>query len=242
MPWRGFSRIGVVTLLAGSIACATPVPNAPAQITTALTINPFRDALNVAQRVQFVAMKDGRVVDAAWSSSDTEVIIAQANGAVVAVAPGVSTIRATADGETASVVLRVVPDFRGTYAGGMEVEGCRPISGAGPLSDCERGVPYRINSLVIDQQDGSAVAGNLNLFLTPTAGRVSGTVDTNEHVVLTGTATSAGAKLVIERWDIHLTEPGGQLLGLMSGDLQFTNGFGPQHWRMDFTMVSVRRQ
>ena len=65
----------------------------------------------------------GHYVQAAWTSSNTDVIAIE-GGAFVAKARGTTTVTATFEGKTASETFTVQPGIAGTWAGTFTVEQC----------------------------------------------------------------------------------------------------------------------
>ncbi len=226
-----------------AVACAPGAPGGPTQGVKGVEITPRRDALRMSEEVQLSVSIDGRPAIASWSSSDDKIVAIEPNGLARGVAIGSAAVSANAANQTATLTVRVVQDYRGNFVGRMEQTGCRRVSGSGPLSDCQPGLRSRF-ILTIDQQLGASVSGVLDVFQEPTVGSISGTINTDSHLVITGSARNAEYQVVltIEQWDSQLTDSGTRLIGTFSADAQFLNGFGPQHWKEEFKFLDVLRQ
>lgn len=231
-------------LLSSAIACTSSSPSVPSQGVKGLAIVPARDALYVSEEVQLSVSLDSRPATAFWSSSDESVVRITSTGSARAIAVGNAALTATAQNQTATLTIRVVPDYRGRFAGRLEITRCQRVSGLGPLSDCQSGIPYRINALTINQQIGATGSGVLDVFQEPTVGPINGTIKANDYLALTGTLRSGESQmvLIIEQWDTQLTDSGSRLIGTFSADAQFFNGFGPQHQKQEFRLLEVSRQ
>ena len=237
------ARVIMLALLAAGVSCDSANPSAPNR---GFTIVPDTKSLRVTETVQFSAMSDGNVVAPAWSSSAPNVVTVSQTGSATGVAVGSAVITADAGSMSASRTMQVVSDYRGQYSGTAIITRCVRLSGSGPASSCVVGARFAINVLTLDQQTGTAVTGTLNLFAESTIGAVTGTVDENDHISsMSGTLRSSGEDAVvvtIERWDTVLAGDRRQLNGSFGVDMQFQNGFGPQHQDIDFSFSDVVRQ
>lgn len=239
---KSFWRLAAAILLAGG-ACDSMSPNQPDQ---GLVIHPDTASLRVSETAQFSATLDGTAVTPTWSSSAPSLVSVTDSGMAIGVATGTAVITASTNNVSASRNIQVVSDYRGQYSGTLIITRCVRLSGGGPASSCVVGALFSINALRIDQQSGTSVSGALNVFAEPTIGSVSGAITDNDHITsMTGTLRSNGEDsigVVIQRWDTALVDGGRQLTGSFGVDMQFQNGFGPQHQNIDFSLSNVFRQ
>src|SRR5436190_4420825 len=114
----------LLVLMAG---CTSP--SNPSAALTALSLSPLDDLLLLRASRTYSAIgtfPDGstRAAEAKWLVDNPAVATVNASGTVTGVAPGSATIVATAGGQTASRVVRVVPDFSGTWNGSSQITAC----------------------------------------------------------------------------------------------------------------------
>ncbi len=180
-------------LLAG---CSTTTPSAPP---TAITITPADDLLVAKAALTFKAIgsfADGstRSVDATWLTDNPAVATASAGGVVTGVGAGSTTLVATAEGRTGWRVLRVVPDFTGSWNGQYQITACS----ADDPRTCGRGYPGGLtNAMTLTlTQARDIVSGTLTFVDQPPgtiastiAGLVSGPIQLAGGLVLQGNLT-----------------------------------------------------
>jgi hypothetical protein len=163
-----------------------------------LTIAPQPDFLTVGSSVVLEArLTEGtspaRVVAADWSSSDGRVVAVDRAGRISALAAGSTTISATFGADTASLAMRAVPDFAGTWTGTRRVLAC-----VHPRPDvCAASYPTnRVTSttLVLTQARDRAT-GTLSLSppLASPSAAVSGTITEPGRLTLDGTIIATPA-------------------------------------------------
>jgi hypothetical protein len=165
---------------------------------TRLAIAPQPDFLTVGSSVVLEArLTEGttpaRVVSADWSSSDGRVVAVDRTGRISALGPGSTTIRAVFGADAATLAMRAVPDYAGTWTGTRRVTGCvhpRPEVCA---------ATYPINrvastTLVLTQARDRAT-GTLSLSppLASPSAAVSGTIAEPGGLTLDGTIISTPA-------------------------------------------------
>jgi hypothetical protein len=182
---------GVAVLAA---ACSSDSPNNPSPGT--LTIAPQPDFLTVGTSITLEARIPGtppRVVQADWSSTDGRVVSVERTGRINALAAGRTTIRATFEGQTASLDIRVTPDFNGTWTGTRRVTACNH-----PRPDfCA--VNYLPNTRVVTTlvltQSRDRVTGTLSFAppLTSPYSAVAGSISDVGVLAVDGTIVSAPA-------------------------------------------------
>jgi hypothetical protein len=185
----------IAVLLAG---CGGTTSPSPSPTPTTLAIVPSDDLLTVKTSLTYTIVgtfSDGstRQVGAKWVTDNPSVATVNAFATVIGVGAGSTTLIATANGLTASRVLRVVPDFAGTWSGKSQVTGCS----AGDFRTCGRCCPNgqtHTISLTLNQVRDAA-SGTLQLDTLATAttpmytGPVSGPIQLAGSLVLQGTLT-----------------------------------------------------
>ena len=188
-----------------------------------------------------------RETAAAWSVENESVLRLDGTNRVTAVGPGVTSIRATAEGLSASLGITVVKNFEGVWTGFYRIEQCIHISGGGS-SYCRFAVGgsryIRLDLL----QRGLQLSGQLsvgdNLGTVVYRGTATG------QVVLAGGATLSGRTTSITdqpgtmeftAWTSDLT-PDGLLAGRFTANRNFTNAFGPQVGREECQFTNLKRE
>ena len=180
-------------LLVGCSSATTPSPSP-----TTLAIVPPDDLLTVQKSLTYMVVgtfPDGSThqVDATWVTDNPAVATVKAGGIVTGVGPGSVTLIATVNGQIASRVVRVVPDFTGTWSGQSLVTGCS----AGDFRTCGRCCPnWQMHTMSLTlNQVRDVVSGTLQFdapATTTTAmyvGLVSGPIQLTGELVLQGTLT-----------------------------------------------------
>jgi hypothetical protein len=127
---RRLTLLLVATLIAGACSSDTPdTPTTPSTGTSRLAIAPQPDFLTMGTSLTLEArLTEGvsppRVVPADWSSSDGRVVAVERTGRVSALGPGTTTIKAVFGSDSATLAVRVAPDFTGTWTGPRRITGC----------------------------------------------------------------------------------------------------------------------
>lgn len=163
-----------------------PSPAGPA-VTSLVLSAPSFAFLNETTRVRAVAtFPDGREAEiekAAWLSETPEIAAVDERGRVTSKASGRAIVRAEANGHTARVSFRVIPDYGGFWRGEFEVIRCWSWCGRrGPQLGARPAL-----SLELSQADDE-VTGRLNPSFRP--GLVRGQIDV------------AGALRLDGAWDV----------------------------------------
>ena len=125
-------RVSLLLVLAlscaGLTACSDDTPTSPTNPgNNALTIVGQTDFLLIGAVVTLQATRTtttSAVVAADWSSDDGRVAAINRQGQLTALASGTTTVRATFEQQTASFVVRVAPNFAGTWEGRARVTAC----------------------------------------------------------------------------------------------------------------------
>ncbi len=181
MPRVTVPRILGVLMLAAAADCgggASPTqPTAP-RVPTVLTITPALGSLLVGEARQlsaFMVYSDGAgaAVPASWRVDSPSAAIDD-RGLLSVVAPGFTRVTAAAEGRSASLTVRVLPDFNGVWTFNLPPIGCQSAHTGG----CD--------SLYRDKV-------RVTLLLTQAADRVSGRLATSVgSAAVEGTIASDG--------------------------------------------------
>lgn len=128
---RGVTALLIGLCCAGFVACGSDTtPTTPSQPGAGtLAITPQSDFLTIGAVVTLQAtLTDSsgvpRVVAADWSADDGRVVGIDRQGRMTALASGTTNVRAAFDQRTATLAVRVAPDFAGTWSGPARVTAC----------------------------------------------------------------------------------------------------------------------
>jgi hypothetical protein len=241
-----------VALLAASCQEATR-PSALPPRPDELVIAPPIEALKMGEREELAALLvrgDGTrvAVPATWSSDAPQVASVSAEGRVLAVGLGTTTIRATFEALSAQQSLRVVPDYAGRWSGQYRIAGCKRTSGSGP-DICRNILNARLPLGVTLVQSAAVPVGTLDLYdntggLLET-GPVEGSIDETYALLLSGTTRSVDPvhprETTIADWRTTLTEDGARMTGRFVQHETFVNFWGPQQLRMECEITRLER-
>jgi hypothetical protein len=201
MTMRRLALAGLLCSTILSAACGsdgdTDSPTSPSPGTSPLTIAPQTDFLTIGTSLVLQArLTEGttaRTVAADWSSQDGRVAAVDRTGRVTALAAGTTTIRAVFESNSATLSLRVAPDFAGTWTGPRRVTGClHPTAG---FCDANYPINRQFATTLTLTQARDRVTGQL-LFSPPTASpsaAVSGDIAAGGQLTLAGTIISTPA-------------------------------------------------
>jgi hypothetical protein len=189
-----------------------------------------------------------RAVSASWSSDAPDVVAVSDDGRVRGVSVGRATIRATFRDLSAIEVVRVVPDYQGTWLGEYRVTACTRLRGDGS-SYCRfiLGVGLFIDTSLT--QDGPTLEGTISVYSNThvllESGPVEGSIDASGALVLTGTATTVEAEepssTTLSDWRTTLRDDGMQMTGRFVKNRHFRNFFGWQDSREECETTFTRR-
>ena len=205
---------------AGASTPTGPSANVPSANVT-VQITPQPDVLLAGTSVALTARNasTGAVVEPSWSTSDSTVAVVSL-GQLRALHAGVATIGAVLGGSTNTFVVRVVPDYAGTYDGTMFIAEC--TNGAAPTF-C-RGFSRTGRFVARLTQAKDLVSGTLSVFGSA-PGPIEGRIDTAGRLTVTGRlGNPAGVFIDLESWSTFLTDAGTQMYGTftmqeMDGDV-----------------------
>jgi len=163
---RMLARPLVIALAVLAAACSSnETPNDPSPGTSGLAIAPQPDFLTVGTSITLEArltrVNPPRVVQADWSSADGRVVSVERSGRINALAPGRTTIRAVFEDQSATLDVRVTPDFAGTWTGQRRITACNH-----PRPDfCAANYPpnFQAPTTLVLTQSRDRVTGTLSL-------------------------------------------------------------------------------
>jgi hypothetical protein len=220
-------RAAALLLLAVSaIACGddSTTPTNPSQPGT-FVISPQSDFLTIGTAVTLQAsLTDSggtaRVVAADWSTLDGRIAAIDRSGRLTALASGTTTVRAVFEQQTATLEVRVAPDFAGAWSGRARVTACSHPTPSVCQVDYAVGTQYITRVTLVQSRD--QVVGTLYVpypaSLTPIPplvvdGTLSGRIDLGGRLPMTGTLVGPGpsspAAGTIADWrtEIDTTQP-----------------------------------
>jgi hypothetical protein len=202
--------LGLTVTLLVSLSCGGRTPTPPTPIVTSVTISSSTDMLKVKEAATFAATasrSDGTTAPVTdWrSDAPTVATVDAATGKVTGVSPGMATIVATHDRMSATKLVRVVPDFAGTWVGSFEITVCSASGVFMAEGGCNQGSPYgvgRTGAVRFEDlgQDRDSIVGYIEYPVyngwdgtALTTGTVRGTITTSGHLPLTGAFTGGNS-------------------------------------------------
>jgi hypothetical protein len=125
-------------------ACGSSTPTAASTTAPAVTLNGVNPSLldtmiqiGQVQTYMLTVVPTTSVIT--WSASPSSVLTIDSSGDATGIANGYATITATADnGQSASLLVQVVPVYGGTWAGSVTVVGCTDLFGFTASGYCSR--------------------------------------------------------------------------------------------------------
>lgn len=161
------AALALTWLAAAGCGSSSSTPTSPSGT---LQITATRTVLRAGESLPLTVTSGGTAVTSAtWTSTDTTVVTVSPSGQATAGRPGRATVTATTASGTGSLALRVVPDYDGTWAGGV----ARPQLTCNPASTSAICAP------------GAVTTGTITLRLTQVGSQVSGTLlDSAEPLAL----------------------------------------------------------
>ncbi len=220
-----------------------------------LAIEPALDGLTLGSSQVLTAVivsGDGkrRTAAVSWMSDVPEVVTIDANGRISGARLGRSTIRAQSDAFSASLPLRVVPNYAGSWSGEYRQKSCGRLSGGGPDPYCRftAGGVFRIRTTLM--HTGATVSGTLELFdntgrVIVETGSVDGVIDAGNALILSGTAfgtdPSEHSESTLSEWSTTLATDGASMAGRFVRNLTFQNLWGPQALKITGEPLTLQR-
>jgi hypothetical protein len=177
----------------------------------------------------------------AWSSSQPQVCAVASDGKLTAIAPGVSTIIVSSNGQMVSAVIEVVNNVAGHWSGQSRITSVVRISGGGPLTNFSM-APFQY---AIDlQQTHGTVTGKDNRY-PDAVFLMTGTINASGAMSLAGSVDAlASGTLPIHvdanPWTTQL-DANGHLKGQVSEVWSYSTAFGPQVYQYKFEIVDLTR-
>lgn len=196
MRVRNFAS--AVLLLGPLVACGGGssggggTPTSPGATPTSITISPGTDLLKLKGTENFTAtaaMSNGSssAVTPNWRSDNTSVLTIEASGRATGVSSGNATIIAEHQGLSATRLVRVVPDYQGSWRGEISMRSCEDDGEwEGTCAELSAGDRDTL-SLAVTQQGATVTA---TLDLGGFAGPVTGSIATDGTLTLSGTYSS----------------------------------------------------
>lgn len=176
---------GLALLFAGCDNNAS-APTSPSAGT--LQVTTPRSTLRAGETAQLVVTTSAGapVTGLTWTSSDTSVLSVSATGLATAGRAGRVTIGAASQSGSGSIALRVVPDYQGTWTGGIS----RPqitCSASSTAAFCAPGVATAGTVTLTIAQVGDQLTGTLTDSAEPSAPvALVGSVQTDDAAALAG--------------------------------------------------------
>jgi hypothetical protein len=185
-------------LAACSDDTTTPTNPSPQPGATTLAITPQTDFLTIGTIAPLQATltdsSGSRVVAADWSVDDGRIAGVDRQGRVTALASGTTNIRAAFQQRTATLAVRVAPDYSGSWSGPMRVTACTNPTPTICQTNYPVGTQYVARVTLAQSRD--QVVGTLYqpyLATVPTApalvvdGTLSGRIELDGRLPMTGT-------------------------------------------------------
>lgn len=201
LPYFSIVLFAVLAWAAAGAACggskSPSTPSTPTPVVQSITVTSPSSMLRIGTTETFTAtaaMSNGAsqpVAGGQWGSDNPAVARAEAaTGRVTGVGSGTATIYVDYQGQRGTKLIRVVPDFQGTWSGSYFIDACQQSGDFAAIrfcSDFPAGSVLPTN-LVLTQTD-DRVEGRL--FLGTLAGDGRGPIDAGGTLTLTGTVASS---------------------------------------------------
>jgi hypothetical protein len=193
--------------LLGAAGCGKDSSSSPSATVSKLTLSPTIDymMLKATEKFSLTATLSTGVTEAVtptWSSDTQGVATVDSAGTVTGVGAGQATIIATYQGQTATELIRVIPNYEGTWSGTWAVTNCT-VSGRFPSSWCN-GVRGSFPATLKLLQAKDVVSGTWTL--QEANGNVQGTVANDGTLNLTGSSLQSGVTIKISSWSTRTTD------------------------------------
>ncbi|MCX6539239.1 MAG: Ig-like domain-containing protein [Acidobacteria bacterium] len=196
-------------------------PTTPSVVVTSVTISGSTDMLKVRESVTFTATathSDGsNAAVTQWSTDAVSVMTVDAvTGSATGVAAGKATLIASHDGVVGTRLIRVVPDYQGTWSGSYRVSSCSDTGDYTTFGWCNT-VRGQVLPLTLSlSQTRDTVSGTITIY--EYTGATSGPIADNGVITLSGTAVNGNASMTITKWSTTAASP-----GLMTGSFSIRN-------------------
>lgn len=237
-------RESALVLLLLTAACGGDSATGPSGTPSSITVNSTSDQLHIGATETFSAsaVSSGGATQAVtggvWAGDAPNVASVESNtGRVTGIGSGMVTIFVDYQGARGTKLIRVLPNFQGTWSGSYIVDGCSQ-SGAFALADiC--GDTFSANRVLpmsmTNTQSRDAVNGQFALGTI--AGSGTGPIQTHGELNFTGTARS-GDLSADTTWSMHSAQPG-RISGAASFIMRFAGLSGEA--RVSVTIRDLNR-
>lgn len=203
-------RVAVAILMLvslGAAGCGDDSTSSPSPTVSGLALSPTTDYLLLKATEKFSAtatLSTGvtQAVTPTWASDNQSVATVDSSGTVTAVAAGQATITAAYQGQTATRLLRVIPNYAGAWAGTWTVTKCT-VSGSFSSSWCS-GVQGSFPATLTLLQAKDVMSGTWKL--QEANGNVEGSVAADGTLSLTGSSLQSGVTIKISSWQTRTTD------------------------------------
>lgn len=214
---RSLAVLSAAVLALAMTACGgggggggTP-PTTPSTVVTSVTIIGSTDMLKVGELVTFTATaahSDGSAAAVTqWSSDAPSVMTVDAvTGSATGVAAGKATLIASHDGMVGTRLIRVVPDYQGSWSGFYRVTSCSDSGDYSTFGWCNtfRGSVQPVAISLSQTRD--TVSGTI--AFDQYTGATSGQIADNGVLTLWSTAVTGTASMTISNWNTTAASPG----------------------------------
>lgn len=246
MRLRDFAAAAL--LLGPLVACGgskEPGPGpGPSPSVTSIAISPGTDMLKIKGTENYVATaaySNGTTatVTPTWRSDNPAVLTIEGGGRATANASGTATIIAEHEGRSGTKLVRVVPDYGGSWRGYMSLRNCQ---GDGAwAAGCAEIAPGDLDtiSMAVTQQ-GAGITATLDLG--GFAGPVTGSIAMDGALSVTGTYSTTmdgfPIDIAVVEWQTMSTDN-----ARMTGRASFTmrSSVAPGQARLDFDLLNVSK-
>lgn len=210
------THIVIVFALGVAVGCGkdSPVsPSPPPSTLASLSITPATNLIKIKGAETFNVSgtySDGstRTVQATWGTDNAGIATIDASGRATGVASGQASIFADIQGQRATRLLRVVPDYHGRWRGDWSATGCADEGDwRGACAEFPVGSLFGL-SLELTQT-GDTVSGTTD-FGDELPGAVTGTIRMDGPLVLGGTYTvvfeTVPVEITVGNWETVTTD------------------------------------
>lgn len=209
--WKAVMSVLAMIALSACGGGGGGTPTTPSSALASLSLVPATDLIKIKGTETFTAngsFSDGttRSVEATWGSDNTAVATVSA-GRATGVAAGQATIFADYQGQRATRLLRVVPDYHGRWSGDHRQTGCADEGDwKGACADFPNGDLYMLVLALTQTRD--ALTGTAD-FGEP-GGAVRGSIRMSGHLGLEGSQVITDEGLTLEltlaNWETLTTD------------------------------------
>jgi hypothetical protein len=215
MPRMGAA---VMTALGLCLLAACDSSNqAPTSPSAGLQVTAVRAVLRAAETAPLTVTGGSPSTPVTWTTSDATVVTVSPAGLATAGRPGRAIVSATSGSSSGSLALRVVPDYGGTWTGGvvrLQLT-CAPGSAA-PI--CAPGAPTAGTLTLRVTQTGDQLSGTLADSAEPAAVvPLTGQVQADDQLALAGRVDVGGSAPALRVEAGTLRASSDVVAGLLSG-------------------------